>query len=691
MTTTAAAGVPDPARVARDTYRVAVDTGGTFTDVAAMCPDGSVAVWKVASQPAAPDEAVRVGLAETLDRLGADAGQVVRFLHGTTVATNALLTRTGASVGLVVTEGFRDLLAIGRQTRPALYDLSARRPEALVASDSTWEVAERTAADGSIDMAVDDGAVAALAREMRDARLDVVVVSLLNSYRNPAHERQVAAALREADVAPLVFAATDVSPEMGEYERTSTAVLNGYVQPAIAAYLGRLEEGLTEIGLGSRLWVMQSNGGLLGAATAREQSVRTVLSGLAGGVMGAARWATDLELPRVVSLDMGGTSTDIALVRDGRPDEMTSGEVGGYAIRLPAVDVHTIGAGGGSLAWQDTGGNLRVGPRSAGADPGPVCYRRGGDQLTVTDANLLLGRLGSSLLDGRLDLDVDGAAAGLDRLADVVGLPADDTAAGIVSVVNATMARGIRKVSVERGVDVRDCVLMAFGGAGPLHAADLVDELGMRGAVVPPHPGIASAIGMLDAPVRHDLAASVSATAAADLPAVAAALDDLTDRAVRFLTEVEDLPSEQLVTSWHVDARYLGQSYDLTVDWRPSLDELRALFDAAHAERHGFADRDATLELVAARVTVTAPPADDGGPRPPERPGGAAIPVGKRRAYFAGCWHDAQVYRREQLPAGATVVGPAIIEQLDSTVVVGVGQQCLQDGSGFLHLFAEAP
>lgn len=678
--------VPTPPDVRE--YRVAIDTGGTFTDVAVSRPDGSIFVWKVPSTPSSPDDAVVTGLTEGLSEAGGTPTEVVRFVHGTTVATNALITRTGARVGLVTTKGFRDLLAIGYQTRPALYDQTARRRPPLAPGRLTWEVEERLAADGSVLTPVDRRQLNKVASRIRVAAPDVVVVSLLNSYANPAHEHEVVQALQEAGVAPSVFAATSVAPEMREYERTSTAVLNGYVQPKIAGYLERLEKRLTGLEVPARLWVMQSNGGLLGAGAAQRQSVRTVLSGLAGGVAGAARWARQLELPSVISFDIGGTSTDIALIRDGVPDEMTSGEIEGYPLRMPAVDVHTIGAGGGSIAWRDSGGGLRVGPHSAGARPGPVCYGHGGTDITVTDAHALLGRLGESLLDGRLHLDRQTAADRLTEFSREVGLTDTETAAGVLRVINATMARGIRKVSVERGADLRECTLMAFGGAGPLHAADLVRELGMRAAVVPPHPGIASAVGMLDAPVRHDFAVSVSAAGAEELPAVGKALAELSDQATQYLRDGEGVSAADAALEWSVDVRYLGQSYELRVDWSASFPELRRTFDAAHQERYGFADPDASLEIVTGRVTVTAGRQQHGG-APPLNPGDLPEAIAHRQVFFDGQWHDTPLYRREQLPAYARLTGPLILEQLDSTTVVGPGQTCRHDEHGFLHIGPE--
>lgn len=675
-----------PSTGERDTYQVAVDTGGTFTDIAVVGPDGRVLVWKVPSQPEAPDDALLQGVGEALDQLKTDLSTVTRFVHGTTVATNALLTRSGARVGLVTTEGFRDVLAIGHQTRPRIYDFEARRPAPLVDRDCTFQVHERVSAGGSVEAALDEEEVSRVGEQIRAQNCDVVVVSFLNAYANNENEVACARLLAKQGAAEHVFAATSVSAEMREYERTSTAVLNGYVQPVISSYVGRLESRLEADKLATRLWIMQSNGGLLSCRAAREESVRTILSGLAGGVMGAAQWAGTLDLARVVSFDIGGTSTDIALIRDGRPDVMTSGEVEGYGIRMPAVDVHTIGAGGGSLAWRDAGGGLRVGPQSAGADPGPVCYGRGGEQLTVTDAHLLLGRLGTTLLDGRLDLDVTRARQRLDSFAGELGLGEDEAAAGILRVITATMARGIRAVSVERGVDVRDCVLLAFGGAGPLHAGELVRELGMKAAVIPPHPGIASAVGMLDAPVRHDFAANLADRNAdpADLARARTVIDDLTQQA-RDFAEVEGIAPEDVSLECSLDVRYVGQSYELPVPFEPEISTLRESLDSAHRERYGYADPQADMELVTGRVALSLP-FEAVRIAPMTAAGDDVQPSDTRSAYFDGDWVDTPVYRRDAIPADLELSGPLIIEQLDSTAVVLPGQRCAHDRFGCLHL-----
>ena len=651
---------------------IAVDTGGTFTDIGVRRADGTLAVWKVPSTPDAPDEAVLTGVTGALEREGAEPGQVTRLVHGTTVATNTVLTRTGARVGLLTTRGFRDVLAIAHQARPSLYDNTVHRVPPLVPDELIVDVAERLSADGEALIPLREEALADAAASLAALHLDAVVVSFLNAYVDPRHEQQAVAHLRAAGVAPVIVAATDITSEMREYERTSTAVVNAYVQPKVSSYMGRLATGIEEMGVGSQLWIMQSNGGLLHPRTAATHSARTVLSGLAGGVVGAANWARHLDLDKVVSFDIGGTSTDIALIRGGAPDETTSGEIDSLPLRLPSVDVHTIGAGGGSVAWRDSGGSLRVGPHSAGAEPGPVSYGRGGTELTVTDAHLVLGRLGTDLLGGHFTLDRDAARTRMDEWGAGMGLSAEEAAEGILQVIAATMARGIRRVSVERGVDVRSCHLMAFGGAGPLHASDLIHELGMESAVIPPLPGIASAVGMLDAPVRHDFARPVSDFA--DLPAV---FEGLRQRAA------EEMRTDSFDTELLVDARYLGQSFELTLPWAGDWDSQRAAFDGLHAERYGFSDPEAEMEVIVARLTATI-----GQPRIPQElvAGVEEGGVGKRDVWIDGAWVPTPVLDRASLAPGRVVEGPAILNQFDTTTYIRPDQQARVDEHGFLHL-----
>jgi N-methylhydantoinase A/oxoprolinase/acetone carboxylase beta subunit len=570
--------------------RVGADTGGTFTDLVA--PDGRVA--KVLSTPADPGEGVRAGL----EALG--GGRPSLLAHGTTVATNALLERRGARVALVTTKGFADVIEIARQDRPSLYDSSVDRPPPLVPRDRRYEVAGRLAADGTELEPVDPASVPDV-----DPDVEAVAVCLLHSDLDPSHERAVAAALEGHGVD--VSCSSEVSPEFREYERTVTTVLNAYLRPRCRAYVRGLAGAADEV------LVMTSAGGLLPAEAAADLPAALLLSGPAGGVRAGAAVAAACGFADAVTFDMGGTSTDVSLVLGGLPEPAAQRTAAGYPVRLPSLDVHTIGAGGGSIAALDPGGALVVGPESAGADPGPACYRRGGTAPTVTDADLLLGRI-----------PADAALPGLGRLdraaAEAALAQAGVDAAGVVAVVDAAMERALRTVSVERGVDPRGLALVAFGGAGPLHACALAEALGVTTVVVPPRAGVLSAVGLLCSPVQRDLVRSWPTPG--DLTGLEEALAELAASAGA--GEVES----------SVDCRYAGQSHELTV---PSV----ADFPEEHRRRNGYV-RDAPVEVVALRARATSP---------------APLDVTELPAP----------------PARAAVVGPAVVAERDCTIWVPDG------------------
>lgn len=664
-----------------DQLHMAIDTGGTFTDVAVRSADGTMHVWKLPSTPSAPEQAVIAGVHGALERIDRTPEDLTRFVHGSTVATNTVITRDGARVGMVTTKGFRDVLAIAHQARPSIYDQHQRRPEPLIDRAAIVEATQRMDADGNSVVDLDETALRDSVEQLRDLDLDIIVVSFLNAYVNPAHEQRAVELLTDTGVAEQVVAATDVTAEMREYERTSTAAINAYVAPRISHYIQRLEQGLTEAGVKTGWRIMQSSGGLLSPADAAEHPARTVLSGLAGGVVGAANWAKHLGLKRVVSFDIGGTSTDIALIRDGIPDETLSSEIAGLPLKLPSVDVHTIGAGGGSIAWLDSGGGLRVGPHSAGAEPGPISYQRGGTELTVTDAHAVLGRLGDELLGGEFSLDVPAARDAMAKWGQQLGLSAEDTAEGILRVITATMARGIRKVSVERGVDLRTCDLMAFGGAGPLHGADLARELNMQSAIIPPRPGIASAVGMLDAPIRHDYATSVDARTSEALAGLQTTFDDMRARATRDLDHPEAETHYELL----VDARYIGQSYELTVAYDPDWARQREIFEQAHEDNYGFADPDALMEIVVARLVVTQP-LEHGALESVAAISAEVTPKHHREVYIDGAWRQVPIYDRTTFGENTFIEGPAVIEQFDSTIYIRPDQVAHNDAYDFLHI-----
>ncbi|GAB7092150.1 hydantoinase/oxoprolinase family protein [Halorubrum luteum] len=673
--------------------RIGVDVGGTFTDVTLFVDDDLT----TAKVPTTADQSVGVidGVHKACETAGVEPTEIDAFAHAMTVSVNALLERDGARTALVTTEGFRDVLEIGRQTRPDLYDLDAEKPEPLVPRRRRFEVDERAVPE-AIEEPVDAEAVRSVADEIRASDAESVAVSLLHAYAQPDNEQRVAELLRE-ELAIPVSASHEVLPEFREFERTATTAAEAYVTPGIDGYLGRLLDGAREEGLPAPR-IMGSNGGVADVETARMNAVRTVLSGPAAGVVGAA---ASVDTPSsadardgVVTFDMGGTSSDVSLVRDGNAERTSDTEIGGIPIRTPMVDVETVGAGGGSIAWTDAGGALRVGPESAGAEPGPACYGKGGTRATVTDANVVLGYIGpDAALGGELSIDVDAAYDALERLADEAGL-ADATAAarGVHRVANATMTRAIRSVTVERGHDPRRFGLVAFGGAGPMHAAALAEGLDVSRVIVPGPAGVLSAYGLLAADESHDAVRTVrlplSDPSAGDAVGEAAADGQLTERAEttyealteRVLADVSNPDAARVERA--ADCRYAGQSFELTVpvDGGSASDSENARerfdpeavadrFHAAHERAYGYR-LDEAVEAVNLRVTATV------GTDPPRarHTGGGDAEVGTREATFpeAGTV-DATVYDRSALSVGERIRGPAVLEQAESTTVVPPG------------------
>jgi N-methylhydantoinase A len=605
---------------------VGVDVGGTFTDLVAIV-DGQLVTAKAPSIPGAE----AAGVAAVLRASGVEAVDVLA--HGTTVATNALLERRGARTALVTTEGFRDLLEIGRQDRASLYDLTARRPAPLVPRELRFTVRERMGPDGVI-RPLDEGSLAAAVEGLRAADVDAVAVVLLFSFLHPEHERRVGKAVRRALPGVRVSLSVEVLPEVREYERLSTTVANAYLAPALSAYLAEIEP----VPL-----VMQSSGGVVDVQTAGERPAACVLSGPAAGVAGAAFVAGLGGFQDVLTFDMGGTSTDVATVLGGVAQVTAESIVAGIPIRFPMVDVHTIGAGGGSIAWLDDGGALRVGPRSAGARPGPACYGRGGEEPTVTDANLVLGYLGDgAVLGGEVVLDRALGEAALVPL----GMEAVEAALGVVRVVDANMARALRVVSVERGIDPRGLALVAFGGAGPLHACSLAEELGIERVLVPAASGVLSALGLAVADLRRDYVG----------------------RSFEELEAQVDLPGATLTRL--VDARYPGQSHELTI-------EEGADFDAAHEQRYGFR-LEGEPEVVSRRLVATVP-------RPKPSLQCQALlrrtPRARRSVFLDAAWAEVPVYG-----PGVAVAGPAIVELPEATCLVRPGWAGEPDAAGTLVL-----
>ncbi len=646
--------------------RIGIDTGGTFTDFVHLGPDGLV-VHKQRSTPDDPSRSI-------LDGIRHLTGQATSLdvVHGSTVATNAVLERKGARVALVATRGFEDVLKIGRQTRPELYNVFVAPRPPLVDPDLTFGVTERLDASGAVLQAVNEEEVDRLARLIHDRGATIVAVCLLHSYANPAHEEQVATLLRQSSLA--VCTSHEVLPEYREFERWSTTVVNAYVTPLMDRYLGTLERTLAE----SRLSIMQSNGGCISAGAARAQAVRTVLSGPAAGVVGASAVAHAAGFPRVISFDMGGTSTDVSLIDDGI-GRTTDSKVGDFPVRLPLIDIHTVGAGGGSIAYLDTGGALRVGPRSAGANPGPVCYGVG-EELTVTDANLLLGRLDPDyFLGGRMTIDTGRTQRVAAALAKQTGLSVPELADGIVRVANANMERAIRVVSVERGHDPRDFALLAFGGAGGMHACEIAQQLEIKTVIVPRHAGVLSALGMLVADVTKDYSASVLKSSlqvsVKDLqrlcaPLVAAAKAEL---------EGEGFPTRRQVITLSVDVRYVGQSFEITV---PLTADYRKVFDQQHGKTYGYSNPARATEVVNVRVSAAGITDKPKLPFTKVRGASKAKPSAVRPGRFTGKNVKVAFYRWDDLKPGSYASGPAVIAGGEATAVVPPGWKFKVDGHG---------
>jgi N-methylhydantoinase A len=632
-----------------------VDVGGTFTD-AVLLAGARLVTGKAPTTPDDQSQGVMAAVEEALDRAGAEAGEVERFVHGMTVGTNALLEGRVARTALLATDGFTDLEELGRQARAELYRLCAGHPPPLVPDDRRIPVPERTGPEGVL-RPLDERA---LRQSLEGADFESAAVCLLWSFRHPEHERAVAALVEELQPGTHVSTSHETAGVFREYERCATTVVDAALSPLLRGYLERLSERTGAAGL-PEPEVMLSSGGVANASVAARHASWTVLSGPAGGAVGAARMAELAGAGDAVGLDMGGTSCDVSVALSGRVAVGGGREVGGRALSLPMVDVHTIGAGGGSIAWRDPGGALRVGPRSAGADPGPACYGLGGELPTVTDANLLLGYLdvGSPLAGGvRLQREASERAVG--ELAAELGLTLEQAAAGIARVASAEMAQAVRVVTVERGIDPRELGLVAFGGAGPLHAAAIASELGMTRVVVPAVSGVLSALGLVVSERRRDLVESVLLSRSALAPGAA----EVVERLGRKGREELAAPEAELRATY--DLRYAGQAFELSIEGELAPDgrELRQAFDRAHSERYGYDDPGAQLELVTVRVAAALPGAE---PRPAEpRP---AEERGTREVRFGDDLVEARVLGSGE----AELEGPAVMELPGSTLVVPPG------------------
>jgi len=669
-------------------WTIGVDVGGTFTDFyASNEKTGIIHVDKTPSTPDNPAQAILDGLERLCAKHQIDFASISRLSHGTTVGTNALIQRRGSRVALVTTQGFRDLLEIGRQTRPHMFDLQMDHPAPLVERQHRIELNERVGADGEIIQSASSDQIETAVDAVLASGAQACAIGFLFSFRNSTHEQQMAQAIARRAPHVALSLSSEVQPEFREYERLSTTVLNAYLQPVIGQYLQTLENGVTEFASVITLGINQSSGGLMSPARARKFPVRTALSGPAAGAIGAAYIARQTQRRNVITLDMGGTSADVALIRDYEVDLAFDRDVAGFPIRMPCVDVETVGAGGGSIAWVDRDELVKVGPVSAGADPGPACYGGGGDQPTVTDANLVLGRLSPrGLLDGDMALDVRLATEAFGPLSKRLNFSTERTAHGVLGIVVANMVRTIRTISVERGHDPRDFVLMPFGGAGPLHARDVAVSLGITEMIVPAAPGIVCAQGLLVSDLKEDFVVSQRFELDdAGGAALASALHELNHNAERWF-EDEQAPIEGRLQELVVDARYIGQNFELAVPIAsgeslsisdlPGASQLHSRFNLAHETAYGYSSGDDPIEIVNVRLSARARLFRGAETRTPIETTQDPVHRETRSIYFAADEAvDARVYARSDLRPGQQITGPAVIEQLDTTTPVHPGDK----------------
>ena len=679
------------------TVCIGIDTGGTFTDlVAADLERGVYHYHKVPTTTQDPARGILDGLAELLDGNGLQRRDVVFLVLGTTLATNAVLERKWRPTGLLTTAGFRDVLELARQRRPHYFNLDIPKPVPPAARDCRLEVRGRIAYDGSEVEPLAEDDVRRAVETLKRKNVEAVAICFMHAYADPSHEERAKALVRSLWPEVYLCTSSDVLAEFREFERFATATVNASLMPIMDSYLERFERGIAELGIRAAPRVMQSNGGAVSPGAVRRLPVNTFFSGPAGGVIGTMGLGKRLGVSELITFDMGGTSTDVCLIREGEPAKKSERQMGGFPVRTRTLDVHTIGAGGGSIAWVDAGGLLKVGPQSAGAYPGPAAYGRGGTAATVTDANVVLGRLNPrTLLGGRMAIHADKARCALDALAARIGSDAITAAAGIVEIINVNMMGAVRVISVEQGEDPRGFALVAFGGAGPLHAADVARNMGMLRVIVPPRPGILSAIGLLHADVRGDFSLTqLVRVEAANLGTLNGGCRALKERGVAWLKSEAE---QQGTFQWYADLRYAGQNFELTLELpRDTLDErsLEALLGAfhhRHKDYYGYDMPDRAVELVNLRLVALvargSPPAET------VRHARGAVEqalVEQRQVWYPETGFTlAPVYDRDRLPTPCSLEGPAIIEQMDATTVVPPKARVSNDAFGCLHMELE--
>jgi N-methylhydantoinase A len=671
--------------------RIGVDIGGTNTDIVVMDGD-MVRFYKLPSTSAAPSQAVHQGLAD----LGIALSDTALFAHGTTIATNAVIQRTGARAGLLTTKGFRDVLQIRRTTRGELYDFQWDPPHELVPRRWRLEIDERTSAEGEVLVRPDPGAVRGALETLRKEGIESLAVAFINSYANAGNEEECRRLLTASGAELPVYLSSELLPAWREFERTSTAVVGAYVGPVFTSYIRALETALKRGGYRYDLMVMLSNGGLATAASAMANPVSTLVSGPAAGVIAQVAIAGAAGVADLVGMDIGGTSTDVSVVLGGTPAMRSEYDIEfGTVVGFPMIDIHSIGAGGGTIAWLDEGLMLHCGPRSAGAEPGPACYERGGTEPTVTDAHVVVGRLHPErLLDGAMPISAGAARRAVDDLATRCGLGVEAMAAGIIVLTVSNVAGAVRQLTVERGVNPRELTLVAYGGGGPTLACDVAEELEIPTVLIPPHPGLTSAAGLLMTDIRHDfqraLLKNASACSWSDVVGAFGALIASGDAVL----EREGVERSRRAFELAADLRYIGQTHELTIALGGEYTEqthsrLSELLRVEHEARYAHApEGEQDVEIVTLRVAAVGRMPRFALDRAPKR--GAVEPEGSRKLYLKGEWHDSPVYRRAMLAEGSRVSGPAIIEQMDSTTVLLPGWVGLVDAAGNLLIRREA-
>lgn len=669
-------------------YRLGIDSGGTFTDVVLFDEQsGKLSITKTPSTPQNPANGVYNGFLKIIKQKKVAPEEITSLIHGTTVATNALLEYKGVKTALVLTRGFKDILSIVRQDRPKLYDYFERRPEPLIPRHLRFEVTERMLFNGQIRAELNEDDVIDIIANLKAGRIDTVAVCLLHSYANPVHELRIKALFKDHYPEATISLSSEILPEIREYERMSTTAINAYVMPIIERYLTDLKGKIKDAGLTVDLNVMQSNGGIMPSTAISQKSVATILSGPAGGVIGSQEIARLAGFDNLITLDMGGTSSDICLINDCKYITTKESELGGHAIKVPMIDIKTIGAGGGSIAWIDVGGLLRVGPQSAGADPGPACYGKGGTEPTVTDANLVLGRINPEFyVGGEMDLNANLAREAIEKIAAPLGYGLEEAAEGILRVVNANMLRGIRRVSVERGHDPRLFSLFCFGGGGPLHGAALAHELSMRQMIVPISPGVNSAVGLLKADFRYDYSRTYLKTISkADMGELNDIFAELEKLALEKMV-AEKIDRERILFKRSADIRYFGQGYEIEIPLAggqigsTQIEALKNDFNQSHRQLYGYDLPKEEIELVYLRLAAIGQVSKPEFYKNPEGDTDSTAALkGERNVYIDGRYRSAALYDRSRLEPNNKLRGPAIVEQFDSTTLIKPDQTARVD------------